>query len=105
MAAGRKRRKTVYRKRRQNRFGMFLVSLVVVMILVVVAVKRVEISRKLAENETRIAQLNGQIAEEEARADQIKEYEKYTHTKGYYEQIAHDKLGLVYEGEIIFKQK
>lgn len=105
MAAGRRKKKTVYRKRRQNRFSMFLVTLVVVMILVVVAIKRVEIGAKMEANQSRIEQLNGQIADEEARAEEIKEYEKYTHTKGYVEEVAHDKLGLVYEGEIIFKEK
>lgn len=104
MAAGRKRRKTVYRKRRQNRFSMFLVTLVVVMILVVVAIKRVEIGAKMETNQAKIELLNGQIADEEARSEEIKEYEKYTHTKGYVEEVAHDKLGLVYEGEIIFKE-
>lgn len=103
MAAGRKRR-TVYRKRRQNKFSMFLVTLVVVMILVVVAVKRVEIEAKMKVNQAKIEQLNGQIASEEARAEEIKQYEKYTQTKGFVEEIAHDKLGLVYEGEIIFRK-
>lgn len=104
MATGRRRKKAVYRRRRQNKFSMFLVTLVVVMILVVVAVKRVELNAKLEANQTKIEQLNSQIAEEEARAEEIKEFEKYTHTKGYVEEVAHDKLGLVYEGEIIFKQ-
>lgn len=104
MAAGRTRRKTVYRKRRQNRFSMFLVSLVVVMILVMVAVKRVEINSKMEVNQAKIEQLNGQIADEEARSEEIKEFEKYTRTKAYVEEVAHDKLGLVYEGEIIFRK-
>lgn len=104
MTAGRKRKKTVYRKKRQNRFSMFLVTLVVVMILVVVAIKRVEIGAKMKTNQARIELLNEQITAEEVRAEEIKEYEKYTHTKGYVEEVAHDKLGLVYEGEIIFKQ-
>ncbi len=103
MAAGRKRR-MVYRKRHQNKFSMFLVTLVVVMILVVVAVKRVEIEAKMEANQAKIEQLNGQIAGEEARAEEIKQYEKYTQTKGFVEEIAHDKLGLVYEGEIIFRK-
>ena len=32
-------------------------------------------------------------------------YTKYTKTKKYAEEVAKDKLGLVYEGEIIFKEK
>ena len=44
-----------------------------------------------------------QIAAEEQRALEIEEFEKYTHTKKYVEEVARDKLGLVYEGEILFK--
>ena len=84
---------------------MFLVSLVVVMILVVVAFKRVGLNAKLDANQAKIEQLNGQIKDEEARTEEIREYEKYTHTKGYVEEVAHDKLGLVYEGEILFKDE
>lgn len=73
------------------------------MILIVVAVKKVELNAVGAENASKIEQLNTQIEEEEARTEEIQEYEKYTHTKGYVEEVAHDKLGLVYEGEIIFK--
>lgn len=104
MATNGKRKKAVYRKRRQNRFSMFLVSLVVVMILVVVAVKRIELSAKMETNQEKIEQLNGLIADEEERAEEIAEYEKYTHTKAYVEEVAHDKLGLVYDGEIIFRE-
>lgn len=104
MAANRRRKKAVYRKRRQNRFSMFLVSLVVVMILVVVAVKRIELSAKMDTNQEKIELLNGQIEDEKQRAEEIAAYEKYTHTKAYVEEVAHDKLGLVYEGEIIFRE-
>ena len=50
-------------------------------------------------------QLQEQIAAEEERAEEIAEYEKYTQTKKYIEDVAKDKLGLVYEGEIVFKDE
>ena len=62
---------------------MFLVTLVVVMILIVVAVKRVEIEEKMEVNQAKIMLLNGQIADEEARSEEIKQYEKYTQTKAF----------------------
>ena len=52
-----------------------------------------------------IQQLNEQIAEEEQRSEEIEEYRKYTQTKKYAEDVAKEKLGLVYEGEIIFKEE
>lgn len=97
-------RKTAYRKRRQNRFSMFLVTLVVVMIMIVVAVKSVELRQKIDTVVAKEQQLNEQIAAEEDRAAEIEEYRKYTQTKGFMEEIAKDKLGLVYEGEIVFKE-
>ncbi len=98
------RRKTPYRKRHQNRFSMFLVSLVVLMIMVVVAVRSVELQQKIEGYDTQIASLNAQIEAENARAEEIEEYRKYTQTKAYVEEVAKDKLGLVYEGEILFKE-
>ena len=41
--------KVAYRKKRQNRFGMFLVSIVVIMLMIVVAVKSQELQQKKAE--------------------------------------------------------
>ena len=88
----------------QNRFSLFLVSLVVLMIMVVVAVRSVELQRKIAGYDTQIASLSAQIDAETARAEEIEEYRKYTQTKAYVEEVAKDKLGLVYEGEILFKE-
>ena len=96
-------RKAAYRRKRQNRMGMLLVSTVVLMMLVVVAVKSVELREKRAAYAAREEALMLEIEAEEARAEEIAEYEKYTQTKKYVEEVAKDKLGLVYEGEIIFK--
>lgn len=98
-------RKVAYRKKRQNRFGMFLALTVVMMILVVVAVKSIELTEKRDYYKQQETELKAEIAEEEKRALEIEEYEKYTQTKMYIEEVARDKLGLVYEGEILFKDE
>ncbi len=98
-------RKAAYRRKRQNRFGMFLVSIVVVMLLVVVAVKSIELQEKADSYTQKEQQLEGQIAAEQERAQEIEELEKYRQTKKFIEDEAKDKLGLVYEGEIIFKDE
>ena len=84
--------------------GVIETSLVVLMIMVVVAVRSVELQRKIAGYDTQIASLSAQIDAETARAEEIEEYRKYTQTKAYVEEVAKDKLGLVYEGEILFKE-
>lgn len=83
--------------------GMLLVTTVVLMMLIVVTVKSVELREKRASYAMREEALMQEIAAEEARTEEIAEYEKYTQTKKYVEEIAKEKLGLVYEGEIIFK--
>ena len=50
------------------------------------------------------SQLEEQIAAEQERAEDIEEFGKEVQTKGYIEDIAREKLGLVYEGEILFKE-
>ena len=43
------------------------------------------------------------IEAEKERAQEIEEFEKYTKTKKYIEDVAREKLGLVYEDEIIIQ--
>ena len=97
------KRKVVFRKKRQNRLGMFLVLMVVLMLLVVVSLKSAELRQKQETYAARERVLQEQIDAEKARTEEIEEYRKYTQTKKYVEEVAKDKLGLVNEGEIISK--
>ena len=99
------RRKVAYRKRHQNRFSMFLVSLVVLMMMIVVAVKSVELQQKIDAKASEAARLEAQIEAEKQRAEEIEEFGKEVQTKGYIEELAREKLGLVYEGDILFKEE
>lgn len=97
-------RKVAFRGRKhQNKMGMFLVTLVVFMMLVVVSIKSIELKQKQAEYTKRQEQLQAEIDAEHERTEEIEDFKKYTQTKAYVEEVAKDKLGLVYEGEIIFK--
>ena len=97
------KRKVVFRNKRQNRLGMFLVTIVVLMLLVVVSINSVGLRQKKESYLEREQALQEQIDAEEERSEQIEEYRKYTQTKKYVEEVAKEKLGLVNEGEIIYK--
>ena len=84
---------------------MVMVTIAVLMVLIVVAFNSVGLRQKQEAYAARISQLEQQIAEETQRTEEIEEYSKYTKTKKYVEEVAKDKLGLVYEGEIIFKSE
>ena len=101
----RRRRRAAYRKPQQNRVSMFLVTLAVLVIVAVIAISAVGLQKKIDAYDAKIAELQAEIQKEEERAKKLEEFRKYTQTKGYVEEVAQDQLGLVYEGEILFKQE
>ncbi len=97
--------KAAYRKKLQNRFSMFLVSMVVLILLVVVGIRAYGLTRQKEALLAEQAEYEELIEQERQRAAEIEEYGKYTQTLKYYEEMAKKKLGLVYEDEIIFIQE
>ena len=55
------------------------------------------------EYEKQITQLKKEKKETDKRAEELKEYEEYVKTDEYIEEVAREKLGLVYKDEIIFE--
>ncbi len=92
-------------RKRHNRISMILVTIVLVLLTVVVSVGKYNLRQRKAEYDKRKAQLEQQISEEEERSTEIAEYEKYTKTKKFAEETAKEKLGLVNEDEIVFKNE
>lgn len=82
-----------------------MVTLVVFAVIGVVAVSAFQLQKKIDNYDQKIQELQTQIQHEKDRAQEIEEFRKYTQTKGYVEEVAQDKLGLVYDGEILFKQE
>ncbi|MBE5998509.1 MAG: septum formation initiator family protein [Sarcina sp.] len=91
--------------RKQNTFSMFLASLVILILLVAVSVNGVSLTKRLRENKARTLELQQEIRSEEQRAKDIEEYRRYTSTDAYIEEVAREKLGLIYEGETVFKEE
>lgn len=104
MAGKRVRKKLVYQKKSQNRLSMILSITVVAVIALAVSIRGAALRRKLSEYQQNKEQLEEQIAEEEKRSGQIDDYADYVQTDQYVEEVAHDKLGLVKDGEIIFRK-
>lgn len=99
------KRQAAHRRQSNSRFSIVLITSVVLMITIVVAVRCTELRGTVREYAATESQLEAQIAEQMARSEELTEYEKYTQTKKYIEDVAKEKLGLVYEGEIIFKEE
>lgn len=91
------------RKKLKKHLGSFAIVGVVVLMLIFVSVASLNLRASNADKQERIEELEAQIEAEEEKAEEIEEYSKYVQTKKYAEEVAKDKLGLVYEDEIIFK--
>lgn len=89
---------------RNDHLSMFLAGLVVVILMIAVSVNAMSLNKRLGENRKRTVQLKKEIQTEEQRAADIEEYRRYTSTDAYIEEIAREKLGLIYEGETVFKE-
>lgn len=91
------------RKNLRKHLGSMAIVGVVVMMLIFVFVGSLTLRSENANKQNHIAELEAQIEEENRKAEEIEEYSKYVQTKKYAEEVAKEKLGLVYEDEIIFK--
>lgn len=90
-------------KRLRKHLGSFAIAGVVLLMLIFVFVASLSLRVSNANKQERIAELESQIEAEKEKAEEIEEYGKYVQTKKYAEEVAKEKLGLVYEDEIIFK--
>ena len=91
------------RRRRSGASGYILIAVIVSLITAVVMIQIHDVKTRLKVYEEQDQALDEQIAAELERAEELNELEKYVQTKAYAEEQAHEKLGLVNEGEIIFR--
>lgn len=93
------------RKRNSNRTGKICISMILVAFVVVMSIQIVRVYGKEQEYAARQAVLEQQLEAEEQRKEDLAEYERYTSTTQYIEDLAKSKLGLLYENEIIFREE
>jgi cell division protein FtsB len=98
-------RGVTFRKKKQNRLAMMSITIVVAMLLAVISINSLQLKEKQSDCIAKEVSLGAQIEEQNDRAEELEELKKYTKTKKYAEEVAKDKLGLVYDDEIIFKQE
>lgn len=96
-------RGVTFKKKKQNRISMIAITMVIFVICIVIATNYYTLSQKRNALLQKEAELTAQIEAENERTQELVELKKYTQTKKYAEEVAKEKLGLVYEDEIIFK--
>lgn len=84
---------------------MLIILLVVLVLLAALLFQERKMQKKIASNGTRILEVNQLIEEEAQRTQEIQEMEAYMQSPEYIEKVAKDKLGLIKDGETIFKNQ
>lgn len=90
-------------KRKKNGHGAMSIIFIVLVFVVVMSIQIYKLKEKddtLAEREQNLMQ---QLEEELKREEELEELDLYTRSMEYIKDMA-NKLGLVYENEIIFKE-
>ena len=73
-------------------------------LVAVLTVKGISLQQKVNANASRLSSLDSQIEEEKQRTDDITALKEYMQTDEYIEKTAREKLGMVKDNEILFKE-
>lgn len=98
-----KRKMPAFRREKRNLFPVFVAVVLVSCFCGFMQYRSHILKQTMDGLEADITDLQTKIASEEKRGEDLKEFEIYTHTKKYAEEVAKDILGYVYDDEIIFK--
>lgn len=91
-------------RRKKSKTGIGIIAFVVLILFAIVSYSRIDLEERYNEADIQINRLQAKIDEQEERQSEINNLKAYVQTKSYIEELAREKLGLVYEDELIFKR-
>ncbi len=92
-------------RQNDNRVGKFCISLILIMFMAVMTVQISKVYQKDQDYKKEEEELRQKLAEEEERQLELKELEEYMNSDEYVEEEATSKLNLLYDNQIIFREK
>ena len=92
------------RRRRQRKNGTVSIAIIVLAFLIVMSVQIFKLKQKEAAYAAQEAELKEAYEQETERAEEIESLADYVQSDKYIIDMAHSKLGLAYDNEIIFKE-
>lgn len=88
-----------------NRMALMGITMVVLSLAIAVHLKGIGLKQTYNGYENRAMNLEAQVATEQKRSEDLKQYGVYVQTKQYIEKVAKEKLGLVNKDEILLKPR
>lgn len=83
---------------------MIGISGVVSLLVIALLYQSVSLQKKIEANEVRKAQIAEAYEAEQKRTEEIEQLQEEMQSDEYYEKIAREKIGLVKDNEILFKE-
>lgn len=90
---------------RKKRMEFRIITMTILCLLIVASFGKMKLQQKNQQYQKQEEELLAQIDAEEKRTKEIEDLDKYMQTKKYVEEVAKERLGLVYKDEILFKAK
>lgn len=90
-------------KRIKRKTGLRIIALAIMILFGIIAYSRVSLMEEKEALEKQQSELNEKLQTETERSLLLKERQAYMQTIRYIEEIAREKLGLVYKNEVIFR--
>lgn len=87
----------------KKKTGIGIISFVILMLFITVTYGMVGLRQEKGEKQTTIDRLQKGINKQEDRKEEIEKLKVDVQTKHYIEDVAREKLGLVYKDDIIIK--
>ncbi len=100
-----KRKEKLQGQKPSNKIVGVAVVLIVASLVFIINAHGRELKEQNDLDGAKIEQLQKEIELEKERSVRLEEQEKYMHTKQFVEEIAREKLGLIYPDEKVFKNE
>ena len=98
-------RKEKVEKQKRNIWGMVLITVIVLLMIFIMLYQKKKIVDTMASYDVRYETLQKSIKEEKKHAKEIEKEKEYMQSDEYIAQVAREKLGLVKDNEIVFKEE
>lgn len=92
-------------KKRRVKSGKISLVLIMFFLVIAMSVAMIMLYQKKETYAAKEVKLAAEKTEQEKRQQEIKDLEAYSKTNEYVENTAKTKLGLVYEDEIVFRER
>lgn len=99
-----KQMRKIEKKEKKHRKSMRIIALVLVIACLGLGFKTWQVRQEIEEYAVVQEEVSKQISEAEKMQEDIREKLEYQKSDAFIEDIARDKLGLIFENEIIFKK-